>query len=132
METITVNHIGLLNFNEAQARKFYSEVMGLEEQYGFELNEKETEKIFGFRQNFKILVFGQDRVKLEVFIPNQKINFEPVVNHICIELQNRSAFLDRCRLANIKIVEIPKPDKITVFVKDYAGNIFEVKEILND
>lgn len=130
MENIKINHIGLLNFNEDHAKKFYGELLGLNEQYSFELKEEETQKIFGIRQKLKVLGFGRDHVKLEIFIASQKIDFAPLANHLCLELPNREAFLSRCKQEGVFIVELPRKNKVAVFVRDFAGNVLEIKEII--
>lgn len=128
MKKIYLNHLGLLNFSEDEARKFYHGILGLDEQYDFDLKPAESELIFGIRRPFRVLVFSKNNFKLEIFIARKAIEFKPAVNHICLNVPNRSDIIRRCKENGLKVVEIERSDKVTVFVNDFAGNIFELKE----
>ena len=128
-KTVTLNHIGLLNFDEKQALKFYREILGFNEQYRFSLSANEAEKIFTIRQNLQVIVFIKDDVKFEIFIPQETIPFIPAVNHVCLNVAERSSIVARCKENGLKVTEIRRPDRVTVFVNDFAGNVFELKEL---
>ena len=43
------------------------------------------------------------------------------------EVKDREEFIRRCEAMHLEVNRIPKGDTLLTFVKDYDGNLFEIK-----
>jgi len=64
-----------------------------------------------------------------VFI--SKSNRTPGYEHICIEVEDKKEFIDRCKKYGIEPLVIKKEGKDLLFVRDFSNNLYEIKEIKN-
>ena len=51
------------------------------------------------------------------------------IDHACLAVDKLEALLQKCRKMGIEIVQIPKGDATITFIKDYDGNLFEIKNV---
>ena len=102
--------------------------MGFEENYQFEVSKELAAKIFDVPQELSVLVFSADGIKLEVFISEKEVPVATAINHICLEVGNRPELIRRCREMGVEVREIPREHGVTIFVKDFYGNLLEIKE----
>ncbi|HFE63695.1 MAG TPA: VOC family protein [Caldithrix sp.] len=129
---IRINHVALWNRSEKNADTFYGELLGLEKQYQFTLDAELAFKIFGTRQPLRAIVFANANYRIEVFLSDRDQLQVPVINHICFEIKNREQFLHQCAESGIERIVIPRNGGQTVFIRDFDGNLFEIKERSND
>ncbi|RLC29050.1 MAG: hypothetical protein DRH32_08005 [Deltaproteobacteria bacterium] len=122
------NHIGVVCRSAENSDRFYADIMGLEKRRERVVPAAIIATIFGINQDVKIIDYGNDAFLIEVFVvdhtpPKQK------VAHCCIELADRDAFVEKCAANGLPVIEVAKGDggKI-VFVDDFDGNRYEVKE----
>ncbi len=126
-----VNHIGLVNDSKEAARTFYHTILGLDEKYSFTLNEEETRQIFGLAIPCDVLVFEKDRVKIEIFVPLKKVRLAMGMSHLCLDVKNIPDVLQRCEAKGAEIIRLKRGERLVYFVKDFTGNIVELKEEMN-
>jgi catechol 2,3-dioxygenase-like lactoylglutathione lyase family enzyme len=124
-----LKHIALVSSTEEKADRFYKDVLGLKK-----INEKTipatlSNEIFNVNAEIKIVNYTNDTVHFEIFISDRQHLETDRIDHICIEVDNLEAFLEMCRKMEIEIVQIPKGDAILTFVKDFDGNLFEIKNL---
>jgi len=53
---------------------------------------------------------------------------KPSYEHVCIEVDNKEEFVNRCKKFNIDPIFVKKGEKELLFVKDFSGNLFEVTD----
>jgi len=126
------NHVAIYNRSAEEARQFYGELLGLTESYHFELAKELAEKIFDVSQALEVLVFTSDTLKLEVFVSGEEVPVATAINHICLEVEERPEFIRRCRSLGLEVREILREHGVTIFVKDFYGNLLEIKELPAD
>ena len=68
-----------------------------------------------------------ENVHFEIFIADQHTDHSRKIAHTCIEVDDMQAFLDKCSRLQVDVARIPKGDKILIFIKDFDGNVFEIK-----
>lgn len=124
-----INHIAIRNRSEREAEEFYGEILGLQKKYQFVVDADSAAKIFGVAHSVKAIVFGNTYCKIEVFIDPKSDHRIPEINHICLEVENRELFLRKCREQNVKTLAIPRDGGETIFVKDFEGNLLEIKAL---
>ena len=48
-------------------------------------------------------------------------------DHVCFKVESLEEFLEKCRRSNVEIIRVPKGDYLVTFIKDFDGNLFELK-----
>lgn len=123
-----LSHISANSTSEENATRFYGEILGLKKIKSYLLEKDLTEAIFSIATECRVILFGNSPLSVEVFVP---LNTVPVKNgflHNCLEVPDREEFLRRCKKGGVEISSIPKGEKTLVFLKDFDGNLFEIKE----
>jgi catechol 2,3-dioxygenase-like lactoylglutathione lyase family enzyme len=122
---INIDHVALQCKNRNDAIIFYRDVLDLSLIKSFSLNEELSKSIFSINKSVEVLVFQGDNCKFEIFITdiNLKLNF----NHICIFIDDVEGFFKKCNENNLKPFKVVKGEKELLFVKDFYGNLFEIK-----
>jgi len=67
-------------------------------------------------------------VYFEIFITSENKSNNLKIEHLCLEVDDLTGFIDKCRSLNVEITQIPKGDKTLTFIKDFDGNLFEIKD----
>jgi len=126
-DQIKIHHIALQCANKEKALLFYQKTLCLKETKTFFLSESLTYNIFNLNFSVEVIVFQNDSLYIEVFIVPGKI--KKTCAHTCILVDNLVEFIDLCKKNHVDYYSLKKEDKNLWFVKDFSGNIFELKEI---
>ncbi|MBL7181013.1 MAG: VOC family protein [Desulfobacterales bacterium] len=126
-----LKHVALVCTSEDNSDRFYEHLLGLTKISSKFLSKKLSEQIFDIDSEYKIVNYANDSVRFEIFIRIQGNCVErkdyKTVEHVCIEVEGLVAvFLAKCRMLGIKVLQIPKGDKIVTLIRDYDGNLFEI------
>ena len=65
----------------------------------------------------------------EIFLTSHNHSSVNRIEHVCLEVDDLAAFLEKCRTLQVKIVQVPKGDKLLTFISDEDGNLFEIKKL---
>jgi len=124
-----IGHIALVSSSEKKANRFYKDGLGLKELRSTVIPASLSKSLFGIDQEFKVIDFGNEQIKFEVFIVNHE-GVLPLrkVDHVCLEVENREAFLKKCKGMGFEVLQVPKGDSLVLFLKDGESNLFEIKE----
>ena len=125
-ERTLLNHVALECNDEEGAKTFFTDVLGLLLTKKFEISEELSETIVGIRGNVDVLVFDNNEMRFEVFI--SQVGKKHGYEHICIEVDDKNEFIGRCRKYEIEPMIVKREGRDLLFVRDYSGNLFEVKE----
>lgn len=125
-ERTIIQHVALQFNDKKQAEIFFTKILGLSLIKNFTLPTELSDEIFGIKEEVEAAVYGNDHTCFEVFIT--KNQSKPVYEHVCIEINNKEEFVERCEKFNIETKFVKKGLKTLLFIKDYAGNLYEVKE----
>lgn len=123
-----LNHVALVCGSEDNSDRFYQGVLGLAKTGSKMLSSDLSSRIFGLDDEYKLVVYEKDGVKFEIFISDEHLPPERDLAHVCIEVENRTMFLQNCAAAGVEKIEIPRGENRLVFIADFDGNQFEVKE----
>ena len=95
------------------------------------------ESLHGFRSHLslrgalvaelQIINYQNEKLHFEVFITSLIDNEARQIAHQCLEVDALSDFIEKCRTLNVEISQITKGDKTLTFIKDFDGNLFEIK-----
>ena len=123
-----LNHIAVFCSSEEESDTFYSNLLGLKKVNSRVLPSELIEKIFGVSIELKMVNYANDDIRFEVFIGDDKGLDVHKIGHACLEVDDREAFIKECEAMKLKINKIPRDDSFILFISDYEGNLFEIKE----
>ncbi|MEJ2164721.1 MAG: VOC family protein [Desulfobacterales bacterium] len=122
-----LKHVGLACSTEENADKFYRDLLGLNKSEPKILPLDLSRAIFDIEAELKIINYIGKDLHFEVFISSRINNKYRQIAHLCLEVDALSEFIQKCRGLGVEISRIPKGDKFLTFVKDFDGNLFEIK-----
>ena len=124
-----LDHVALQCNDKEKAEIFFTEILELPMKKKCDIPAGLSKTIFGIEENVEVEVYDNDKTRFEVFITPlvEKHDYE----HICIEVNSKKEFIERCEKYDIKPIIIQRDNKNLLFVKDFSGNLFEVKEKSN-
>jgi len=120
-------HVGIVCSSEENADKFYAGLLGLEKMVPKELPAQTANAIFGIASPMKMINYLGNAVRIEIFVGAGGPAKQGHVDHVCFEIEEIEAFLQKCREENIEIIQVPRNDYTVTFIKDFDGNLFEIK-----
>lgn len=121
-----LKHIGLQYKSKEEAETFFTEILGIPEKKEFTIPAELGKSIFGFEKEVKVKVFSNEKVTFEIFIGNEARKFS--YEHICLEIVDKERFISRCKSHGIEPIFIKKGDKELLFIRDFSGYLYEIKE----
>ena len=126
---VLLNHVALQCLNKEKTEIFFTKILGIPKVKNFTISEDLSESIFGINDSIEIEVYESGKAKFEVFIG--KSNRTPGYEHICIEVEDKKEFIDRCKKYGREPFIVKKEGKDLLFVRDFSNNLYEIKEIKN-
>ena len=141
-------HVGLACRSEVESDRFYQDLLGLSKQDPKTLSRDLANAIFGVDRQLIMINYVGDDVRFEIFITDTagdhagdtaggtaggtpgdtpRVPSGPIA-HTCLAVDDLEEFLTRCRALDVEVARIPRGNYTVTFIKDYAGNLFEVKD----
>jgi catechol 2,3-dioxygenase-like lactoylglutathione lyase family enzyme len=124
-----LNHVALVCSSEENANDFYGGILGLERMRTSVLPRDLAQRIFGIDRECQMLVYGNDGFTAEVFVGADLPRGEARFEHICLEVEDIEAFVAECAAQQVSVNRVLKGERLLTFVKDFDGNLFEIKEL---
>ncbi len=122
------DHVGIMNEEEDGAVRFYRDILGLEKIKESSVSPELAQKLFSVGVEMKMLVFGKENLKVEVFIVPAFIRSSPCVAHLGIQVQDLSGLLEKAKEEGVKVISAERGGRTVYFVEDFSGNRIEVKQ----
>ena len=122
-----LNHVGIINKNEEQVLKFYVDFLGLEKTKESFLAPALSEQLFSVSKELKVSVVENEGIKIEVFISDFQPE-NPNFTHFAVMVDSLSELTERAKQFDAKVIIGKHKDKTVYFLKDFSGNIIEVKQ----
>ena len=124
-----LKHVGLACSTEDNADKFYQNLLGLNKSDPKMLPFDLSRAIFNIDAELPIINYTGEKVHFEIFIAGLADERSGQITHQCLEVDDLSAFIEKCRSLDVEILQVPKGVKVLIFVKDFDGNLFEIKGV---
>lgn len=125
-------HVGLACRSEVESDRFYRDLLGLSKQEPKTLSRDLANAIFGVDLELTMINYVGDDVRFEIFITDTARDTagDPSgpIAHTCLAVDDLEEFLTRCRALGVEVAQTPRGNYTVTFIKDYAGNLFEVKD----
>ena len=122
-----LKHIGLTSSSEENSDRFYGELLGLTKSEPKTLSIELSKAIFNLDMELVMINYQDEHIHFEIFITDHIEDNEQRISHTCLENEDLDEFLDKCRRLNVDVSQIPKGDKTLIFIRDFDGNLFEIK-----
>jgi len=123
-----LRHTALTCNSEENADKFYRDLLGLEKTEPKTLPVALSRAIFNLDAQMKIINYLDENVHFEIFITGRIDKGSTQIAHSCLEVDNRTKFIEKCEKMGVDISQIPKGNATLTFIRDYDGNLFEIKQ----
>jgi catechol 2,3-dioxygenase-like lactoylglutathione lyase family enzyme len=123
-----LNHIAVFCRSARESDAFYGNLLGLKKVNSRILPSTLIEKIFGIRVELELINYENDDIRFEVFIGDDTYSNPCNIGHVCLEVGDREAFIKKCKTMNLKVNKIYRDESFILFISDYEGNLFEIKE----
>ena len=122
-----LRHAALTCSSEKNSDKFFKNLLGLQKSEPKTLPRALSKAIFGVDSELRIINYLDENVHFEIFISSHSRNSDGKIEHICLEVENLQVFLKNCHDLGVELSQIPKGDRTLTFIRDFDGNLFEIK-----
>ena len=123
-----LHHIATVCSSIERADRFYEEVLNLKKIKSGTLDRAFAKQLFDISQECEIILYGNEDFRIEVFVAVSDPKLKVPYVHVCLEVKDRKSFVEKCEQAGLTVKRIPRGDYPIVFIEDYDGNMFEIKE----
>ncbi|MBN2127312.1 MAG: hypothetical protein JW703_02870 [Candidatus Diapherotrites archaeon] len=121
-----LEHIAIQCSSKEKAKEFFEEVLELKKIDSFKLYADLSKTIFNSGKEIDVEKYGNEKIMIEVFYSEKKcINkFE----HYCFTCSNREKIALKAKEKGFKVKEFETKNKKWIFLEDFDGNLFELKD----
>lgn len=121
--------MGLACRSEANADRFFVDVLGLAKSGPKTLSGAVAEDLFGRATDLLMVKYTGDELQFEVFIDPDRVQSNDPIIHACLRVENRDDFLTRCEANSVDVIRVPKGEAVLTFIRDYDGNLYEIQSM---
>lgn len=123
-----LRHIGLQIHDESEVKNFYEDILNFKEVNRFKLLPETAKKVFKTDDTIQVVRMKQFDIMIELFIcPHSKTQN---MSHIAFEFWKTEEITENAKNKGYEVIEYQKPSGAKArYIKDKAGNIFEIKDI---
>jgi len=119
-------HVALEVTDKNKAEIFFSQVLNIPKTGDFVINKNLCKDIFGIEKETEVIKFKKGILEFEVFVTCRR-GFN-TYSHVCLNVDDKNEVIKRCEKLGVKTIIVKKGCKELLFVKDFSGNLFEIKE----
>jgi len=123
-----LNHVGVINKSREDALRFYRDFLGFDLTREATVSRELSQQLFAVSQDIPMLVFEKDGIKIEVFIYPECKQPVPDIRHTGLSLENFPEIMEKAPKAGIDLIIGKTKDKTVYFIKDFSGNLIEIKQ----
>ena len=122
-----MRHAALTCSSEQNSDRFFQDVLGLEKEKPKTLAVSLAKAIFDVDTELAMINYHGENVHFEIFITGQPVKQSNAIDHVCLEVKDLHALLDKCRRLEMAVIQVPKGDRTLTFIRDDDGHLFEIK-----
>ncbi len=120
-----LHHIGLNIAEPSEVEHFYTNILKCWPDKRFELSESLARQVFNQEQATRVFTVRNASLVLELFLaPAKQV---PVFQHLCVEVCDRDHIAEKAHAYGYPVIRIEREGPDLLFIKDKAGNTFELK-----
>jgi hypothetical protein len=119
-------HSAIQYESEEKAEMFFGKVLCFKLEKEFVILSAFSADIFGVKSDIKVRIYSDGETIFEIFIvPTRNTN---IFDHICLEVKSKEKLADSCRKYGIEMISTVRNGKTYLFIKDFSGYLYEIKE----
>ncbi len=122
-----LRHVALTCSAEEKSDKFYKNLLGLQKSTPKTIPPALSGALFDINSELKIINYRNEYLHFEIFLTGHKNTSAKRIEHVCLEVGDLVAFLEKCDTLQVNVLRVPKGDKLLTFISDDDGNLFEIK-----
>lgn len=126
---LLIDHVAIVNTREHEAVEFYQNLLGLEKIKESSVPPEFSRQLFGIFQEVRMLAFGREGLKIEVFIIPGFTPSSPNISHFCLQILNFPELPERLKEGGAKVITGQHGGKTVYFTEDFSGNRIEIKPL---
>jgi len=129
MQSLKIEHIAVSSNSVEEADEFFINLLELKKERDFVVPDDLMEKFFGVKKAQRVLRYENEDLSVEAFITNDKNQSPNNFTHTCLIVEDRIRLIERAKKLNIEVIQVPRKnsDGFYLFLKDFYGNLFEIK-----
>lgn len=124
---MVLDHVGISNKDEDSAVRFYRDLLGLEKIKDSAVEPDLSRKLFSVDRRIKMLVYGNNELKIEIFIVPGFAAPSPPIPHFCLKVNDFNGFLKKAKQCGVNVIAAERGGRTVFFVEDFSGNRIEIK-----
>lgn len=105
---------------------FYEHILGADLVKSFQLGEELFQRIFDKKGAAEVFVYETRNLRFEIFVTD--VSVWRGCAHLCLLVEEKKEFAKQCDNHRIPVKWVHKEEKHLLFVSDFSGNLFEIKE----
>lgn len=106
--------------------RFYENILSFRVHHRFALYPEVALDLFGVNKSVDVVVMEKEGLQLELFIHQKKET--KTFTHLCLVEETLESIAEKARQAGYRLKERRQPGKVTYFLWDHSGNLFELKQ----
>ena len=124
-----VEHIAVASNSVEDSDKFFIELLGLKKVKDFLLPLDLTKKLFEINKEQRIVRYSSDKIIAEIYITDDNSKAKDVFTHPCIIIDDREKLIEKATSMGFPIIKALRKDRddYILFIKDFFGNLYEIK-----
>ena len=122
-----LQHVALEVVETKRSALFFAEILGLSKAKAITMSKQLNRDIFGNDEEVEMETWENEHLCLEVFVTGKSV--KPSYQHLCLAVPDKKTFVSRCAAHDVTVITAKKGEKEILFVKDYSGNLYEIKEV---
>ena len=126
-----LKHVALSCSSEKNSDRLCQHLLGLEKEEPKTLDIALAKAIFNVDTELLMINYWGENVHFEIFITGQPVMRDDPISHVCLEVKDLKAFLNKGHHLQMEIIQVPKGDRMLTFIRDDDGHLFEIKECIS-
>lgn len=120
-----LHHIALNISAESEVDHFYRSILKFWPNRTFEITDELSREVFQHEGETKVFTVRNADLVLELFLAGEEQT--GAFQHVCLGVHNREHVAEKAKAYGYPVIRIKKEPDDMLFIKDKAGNIFELK-----
>ncbi len=124
-----IEHIAVSSNSEEEADEFFMHLLELKKERDFVVPEDLMEQFFNIKKAQRIIRYENEDLSVEAFITDDKNQALDRFTHTCLIVEDRIRLIERAKELNFEVIQVPRKNSegFYLFLKDFYGNLFEIK-----
>lgn len=122
-----LKHVALTYRSEKNSDRFYKHLLGLGKDAPKALAPSLAKAIFNVDTELLMINYRGEDLHFEIFITGQPDHQVHQIGHVCLQVDDPEALVNKCHDLGLAVIQVPKGDRTLTFIRDDEGHLFEIK-----